>query len=313
MRFGPPADERRAGSIALRFAWRDLRHGARALRGFGVFLGCLALGVAAIAGVQSTASSIVTGLRADGREILGGDLALRSIYQELAPAERRLLERGVGGDHALRGDAHHGAPAGRRGERAGRAQGGGRPVPAVRPARDAGRRGRRRGRLRSRRRWRAAARPGGRWWTQRSPIAWTSRPAMRSRSAESTSTCAGRHRARARPGRLRGAVRVLAPGPGESRRARGHAVAARGQPRLSPVRGAPRAGGPSGGGAGGARRDVPGLGLAGAHLRQRGARHPAHDRTSRLVPEPGRPDRAPGGRAWGSATRCGPGSTRGSG
>ena len=82
-----------ATSIALRFAWRELRHGARALRGFGVFLGCLALGVAAIAGVQSTASSIVTGLRADGRAILGGDLALRSIYQDLAPAERRLLEQ----------------------------------------------------------------------------------------------------------------------------------------------------------------------------------------------------------------------------
>ena len=81
-----------ASSIALRFAWRELRHGARALRGFGVFLGCLALGVAAIAGVQSTASSIVTGLRADGRAILGGDLALRSIYQDLAPAEQRLLE-----------------------------------------------------------------------------------------------------------------------------------------------------------------------------------------------------------------------------
>ena len=57
-----------------------------------MFLGCLALGVAAIAGVQSTASSIVTGLRTDGRTILGGDLALRSIYQDLAPAERRLLE-----------------------------------------------------------------------------------------------------------------------------------------------------------------------------------------------------------------------------
>ena len=79
--------------VALRFAYRELRHGARALRGFGVFLGCLALGVAAIAGVQSTASSIVTGLRADGREILGGDLALRAIYQELAPADRARLEQ----------------------------------------------------------------------------------------------------------------------------------------------------------------------------------------------------------------------------
>ena len=79
--------------LALRFAYRELRHGVRALRGFGVFLGCLALGVAAIAGVQSTATSIVAGLRADGREILGGDLALRSIYQDLAPDDRRLLER----------------------------------------------------------------------------------------------------------------------------------------------------------------------------------------------------------------------------
>ena len=80
-------------SVALRFAFRELRHGARALRGFGIFLGCLALGVAAIAGVQSTASSIVTGLRADGREILGGDLALRAVYQDLDPADRARLEQ----------------------------------------------------------------------------------------------------------------------------------------------------------------------------------------------------------------------------
>ena len=80
-------------SAALRFAGRELRHGARALRGFGVFLGCLALGVAVIAGVQSTERSIVTGLRTDGREILGGDLALRAIYRDLAPDHRRLLER----------------------------------------------------------------------------------------------------------------------------------------------------------------------------------------------------------------------------
>ena len=80
-------------SVALRFAYRELRHGARALRGFGVFLGCLALGVAAIAGVQSTASSIVAGLRADGREILGGDIALRAVYQDLAPADRTRLEQ----------------------------------------------------------------------------------------------------------------------------------------------------------------------------------------------------------------------------
>ena len=78
---------------ALRFAARELRHGARGLRGFGIFLACLALGVAAIAGVLSTATSIVTGLRADGREVLGGDLALRAIYRDLAPEERADVAR----------------------------------------------------------------------------------------------------------------------------------------------------------------------------------------------------------------------------
>ena len=80
-------------AVALRFAARELRQGIRGLRGFGVFLGCIALGVAAIAGVQSTASSIVTGLRTDGREILGGDLALRAVYRDLSADERGLIER----------------------------------------------------------------------------------------------------------------------------------------------------------------------------------------------------------------------------
>ena len=79
--------------VALRFAARELRRGVRGLRGFGVFLGCLALGVAAIAGVLSTADSIVAGLRADGREVLGGDLAIRAIYREMTPDERAEVER----------------------------------------------------------------------------------------------------------------------------------------------------------------------------------------------------------------------------
>ena len=78
-------------AVALRFAARELRRGVRGLRGFGVFLGCLVLGVGAIAGVQSTASSIVTGLHADGREILGGDLALRAVYRDLGEDGRNLV------------------------------------------------------------------------------------------------------------------------------------------------------------------------------------------------------------------------------
>ena len=83
--------------VALRIAARELRQGLRGLRGLGVFLGCLALGVAAVAGVQSTSSSIVTGLRTDGREILGGDLALRAVYRDLSAEERSLVEHSAAG------------------------------------------------------------------------------------------------------------------------------------------------------------------------------------------------------------------------
>ena len=289
-----------ANSIALRFAWRELRHGARALRGFGVFLGCLALGVAAIAGVQSTATSIVTGLRADGREILGGDLALRSIYQDLAPAERRLLEqaseaithfaemrtmaRRPGGEASVLVElkaVDERYPLFGRVETAG-GEGTDASLAAVAgtPRRGLGGAGGPRAR-------RSAGAPGRRRALDR-------RHRLRG---------AGDHHARARPGRLRCAVRVLAPGPGEPRRTRRHAVAARGQPRLSPVRGAACAGGPPGGSAGGPRQGVRGLGLADAYLRERRARNPAHDRPAGLVPEPGRPDRAPGRR--GRGRQCG--------
>src|SRR5436309_15908291 len=58
--------------LPLRFAMRDLRGG---LRGFYVFIACIALGVMAIAGVGSVAASLGEGLAREGRAILGGDLA----------------------------------------------------------------------------------------------------------------------------------------------------------------------------------------------------------------------------------------------
>lgn len=63
--------------LAYRFAVRELRGG---LRGFYIFLACLALGVAAIAGVQSLSQGLSDSLRHDGRYILGGDLSLRTVY-----------------------------------------------------------------------------------------------------------------------------------------------------------------------------------------------------------------------------------------
>ena len=73
------------GGIALRLALRELRGG---LRGFRIFVACLAVGVAAIAAVGSTASAIRAGIEADGRKTLGGDVAIRSLHRDIA-AERK--------------------------------------------------------------------------------------------------------------------------------------------------------------------------------------------------------------------------------
>ncbi len=79
--------------LPLRFAWRELRGG---LRGFGVFIACIVLGVMAIAGVGSVAQSLSDGLSAAGRVILGGDLAFSLIQREATADERAFLdERGT--------------------------------------------------------------------------------------------------------------------------------------------------------------------------------------------------------------------------
>ena len=49
--------------ILLRFAWRDLRGGLAGLR---IVVMCIALGVAAIVGVNSLARSLEAGLARDG-------------------------------------------------------------------------------------------------------------------------------------------------------------------------------------------------------------------------------------------------------
>ncbi|MFD1624711.1 ABC transporter permease [Azospirillum griseum] len=71
--------------LALRLARRELRGG---LKGFWIFLGCLALGVAAIAAVQSVSSGLKAGLVQDGRVILGGDVAVRQLYTPPTPEQR---------------------------------------------------------------------------------------------------------------------------------------------------------------------------------------------------------------------------------
>jgi putative ABC transport system permease protein len=70
--------------VAVRIARRELRGG---LRGFGVFLACLALGVAAIAAVGSVRSAISEGLSREGRVILGGDAEVEFTYRFANEAE----------------------------------------------------------------------------------------------------------------------------------------------------------------------------------------------------------------------------------
>jgi putative ABC transport system permease protein len=75
--------------FAGRFIWRDLRGG---LRGFGVFIGCIALGVMAIAGVGSVAASLNDGIAGAGRTILGGDLSFALIQRQATDAERAFFD-----------------------------------------------------------------------------------------------------------------------------------------------------------------------------------------------------------------------------
>ncbi len=75
-------------SLALRYALRELRGG---LRGFYVFIACIALGVMAIAGVGSVAASLGEGLAREGRTLLGGDVAFSLIQREAKPDEVAFL------------------------------------------------------------------------------------------------------------------------------------------------------------------------------------------------------------------------------
>lgn len=71
--------------LATRFARREMRGG---LRGFRLFLACLALGVAAIAAVGSVRAAIEAGLEREGAALLGGAAELDFTYRFATPEER---------------------------------------------------------------------------------------------------------------------------------------------------------------------------------------------------------------------------------
>ena len=94
----------RPASLPLRYALREMRGG---LRGFYVFIACIALGVMAIAGVGSVAASLREGLAREGRTLLGGDVAFSLFQREARPEEIAFLRTrgGVSVTASLRGMA----------------------------------------------------------------------------------------------------------------------------------------------------------------------------------------------------------------
>jgi putative ABC transport system permease protein len=83
-----PVFDGRPASLPFRYALRELRGG---LRGFYVFIACIALGVMAIAGVGSVAASLADGLAREGRTLLGGDVAFSLFQREAQPEEVAFL------------------------------------------------------------------------------------------------------------------------------------------------------------------------------------------------------------------------------
>jgi len=72
-------------ALSTRFARREMRG---RLRGFRLFLACLALGVAAIAAVGSVRSAIDAGLAREGAALLGGDAQIELTYRFASEDER---------------------------------------------------------------------------------------------------------------------------------------------------------------------------------------------------------------------------------
>lgn len=95
----------------LQFAARELRSG---VKGFRIFLACLALGVAAIAAASSTAEAFRQGLASQAREILGGDMSVSVGQHRLSAGERAALLKLGRASFAVAAQGMAEAPSGER-------------------------------------------------------------------------------------------------------------------------------------------------------------------------------------------------------
>ncbi|HEV7320282.1 MAG TPA: ABC transporter permease [Ensifer sp.] len=75
--------------LALRLALREMRGG---LKGFYIFLACIALGTAAIAGVNSLSQSITATIASQGQELLAGDIRFELNNRVATTEERAYLD-----------------------------------------------------------------------------------------------------------------------------------------------------------------------------------------------------------------------------
>ena len=83
----------RRGNDGIAAAWRLARRELRGgLGGFRIFLACLTLGVAAIAGVGSLSQAVEGGLRNDARRLLGGDVSIRLVQRPAEAAHKAYFE-----------------------------------------------------------------------------------------------------------------------------------------------------------------------------------------------------------------------------
>ncbi|MBP2443305.1 ABC transporter permease [Rhizobium leguminosarum] len=76
-------------SLAFRLALRELRGG---IRGFYIFLACIALGTGAIAAVNSVSQSITDTIASQGQELLAGDVRFELNNREATSEEMGFLE-----------------------------------------------------------------------------------------------------------------------------------------------------------------------------------------------------------------------------
>jgi len=75
--------------LALRLALREMRGG---LRGFYIFLACIALGTAAIAGVKSVSAAITQAIGTQGQTLLAGDVRFELTNRFATPEEMAYFE-----------------------------------------------------------------------------------------------------------------------------------------------------------------------------------------------------------------------------